>query len=268
MDKKPAKFLKAFFIIMSFLAVNILIDALTGALVPMLIASLSGNPASEPMAYVVYGLLAGQIVKALILFFFIKRRKKKLNQEYYTDYIKNEKIEKPLRFVGIGLGTVGFGLILTNLIMIALEGTDILQNAIDLMENAFSGQGTLDGIVVLLVVVVGAPLVEELLFRGVLFEELDRIVSRKTTIILTALIFGIYHFNILQTPNTIVMGLVLAYAYHRTRSIKASIIIHATNNILATIPFIDQGFTPLGIIIYGVFLIIGLYSLRTLRQDA
>ena len=268
MNTKPAKILKAFFIIISFLAVNILIDALTSAFVPMLMATISSKPVSESMSYVVYGLLAGQIVKALILFFFIKRRKKKFNKEYYTDYIKNDRIEKPLRFVGIGLGTVGFGLILTNLIMKSLEGTQILQNALDLMENAFSGQGTIYGLVVLLVVVIGAPLVEALLFRGVLFEELDRVVSRKTTIILTALIFGIYHFNILQTPNTVVMGLVLAFAYQRTRSIKAPIIIHATNNILATIPIIDQGFTPLGFVIYGVFLIIGIYSLKTLRQTA
>ena len=101
-----------------------------------------------------------------------------------------------------------------------------------------------------------------------LYEELENIVSTKSTIILTALIFGLYHFNVLQTPNTIIMGLVLAYVYHKTKSIKAPIIIHATNNLLATLPFIDQGFTPIGIAIDMVFLLIGMYYLRTLRQKA
>ena len=268
MDTKFTRFIKAFFVILSFLGINILIDALTGAFVPLLILSLIDGADGGPVEYMIYGLLAGQIVKAICLYLFIKKRKKTFKDKYQSPYIKNEKIDKPIRFVGIGLGTVGFGLILTNLIMTGLEGTEILQSALDLMENAFSVQGGLDGLVVILVVIIGAPLVEELLFRGVLFEELANIVSIKTTIILTALIFGLYHFNILQTPNTIIMGLVLAYVYYKTKSIKAPIIVHATNNLLATIPFIDQGLTPIGFAIYIGFLAVGIYSLKTLRETA
>src|SRR5699024_11766757 len=60
--------------------------------------------------------------------------------------------------------------------------------------------------------------------------------------------------------------LVLAYVYYKTGTIRAPIIIHATNNILATIPIIDQGLTPLGITINIVLIVIGLYSLITLRK--
>lgn len=266
MDTKFTKTLKAFFIILSFLAANILIDALTGALVPILIINFIAGADGQPIDYMIYALLAGQVVKAICLYFFIKRRKR--SDKYQGAYIKNEALEKPLSFVCIGLGTVGFGLMLTNFLMKVLEGTAILESAKELMQNAFNAQGAVQGIVLLLVVVVGAPLVEELLFRGVLYEELENIVSTKSTIILTALIFGLYHFNILQTPNTIIMGLVLAYVYHKTKSIKAPIIIHATNNLLATIPIIDQVLTPLGFIIDIVFLLIGIYCLKTLRQKA
>lgn len=268
MDTKFTRFIKAFFVILSFLGLNILIDALTGAFVPLLILSLIDGADGGPVEYMIYALLAGQIVKAICLYFFIKKRKKTFNDKYQSPYIKNEKIDRPLRFVGIGLGTVGFGLMLTNLIMKLLEGTTILDSAKELMQNAFNAQGPVQWIVLIIVIILGAPLVEELLFRGVLFEELARIVSVKTTIILTALIFGLYHFNVLQTPNTIVMGLVLAYVYHKTKSIKAPIIIHATNNLLAIIPFIDQGLTPVGFAIDILFLLIGIYCLKTLRQKA
>src|SRR5574344_1427053 len=266
MDNKLTKILKSIFIIMSFLIVNILIDGLTGALVPPLVMSLVDKPTGNPMDYMVYGLLAGQIVKAIILYFLIRKRKNRFVQKYQSQYIKSDRLEKPIRFVGLGLGTVGFGLILTNLIMKVLDGTPILDNAMRLMENAFSAQNTLQGMIILLVIIIGAPFVEELLFRGVLFEELNRVVSTKTTIILTALIFALYHFNILQTPNTFFMGLILAYVYYNTRSIKAPIIVHLTNNLLATMPFIDQGFTPMGFAIYIGFLAIGIYSLSTLRK--
>ena len=147
-------------------------------------------------------------------------------------------------------------------------GTDQLSSAMKLLEKAFSPKGPVDGVIILVVVAIGAPLVEELLFRGVLFEEIKRECSLKNTIFLTALIFGFYHFNIIQSPNTFFMGLVLAYVYYKTKSIKCSIIVHATNNILAMIPFLDQGLSPIGLAIYGTFLIIGIYSIITLKRNA
>ena len=262
------KFLKSFLVIVLFLAFNIVIDALTGVFIPGLIAVLKTGDFLKSANYMVYGLLAGQLVKLTILAIYMDKRDKTFYRNFTQRYIKNEKLERPLRFVGIGLGTVGFGLLLTNIIMKAMAGTELLTSALNLMENAFNAQTNLDGLVLILTVAVGAPIVEELLFRGVLFEELNRFVSVKTTIFLTALIFSLYHFNILQSPNTFVMGLVLAWTYYKTRSIKASIIIHATNNILALIPIIDQGLSPIGIGIYIIFMVIGLYSLKTLRQKA
>lgn len=250
--------IKTFFIIMAFVLINFLIDALTGAAVPSLIAILMTGDPLNSIDYLAYGLLAGQLVKFTILVFYIEKR----DRTYRTldkRYIQRGKLVEPIKLVGIGLGTVGFGLTLTNIIMKVFENTELLKAAQDLMENAFSGVGIL---VIFIVAVVGAPIVEELLFRGVLFEEIRDECSLKMTIFLTALVFGIYHFNIIQTPNTFFMGIVLAYVYYKTGTIRAPIIIHATNNILATIPIIDQGLTPLGISINIVFIMVGLYSLR------
>lgn len=248
--------IKTFFIIMAFVLINVLIDALTGAAVPSLIAILMTGDPINSIDYLAYGLLAGQLVKFTILVFYIEKRNYRALDKRY---IQRGKLAEPIKLVGIGLGTVGFGLTLTNIIMKVFENTELLKAAQDLMENAFNGVGIL---VIFIVAVVGAPIVEELLFRGVLFEEIRNECSLKMTIFLTALVFGIYHFNIIQTPNTFFMGLVLAYVYYKTGTIKAPIIIHATNNILATIPIIDQGLTPLGISINIVFIMVGLYSLR------
>lgn len=251
--------IKTFFIIMAFVLINILIDALTGAAVPSLIAILMTGDPINSIDYLAYGLLAGQLVKFTILVFYIE---KKNYRALDKRYIQRGKLSEPIKLVGIGLGTVGFGLTLTNIIMKVFKNTELLKAAQDLMENAFNGVGIVSNLVIFIVAVVGAPIVEELLFRGVLFEEIRNECSLKMTIFLTALVFGIYHFNIIQTPNTFFMGLVLAYVYYKTGTIKAPIIIHATNNILATIPIIDQGLTPLGISINIVFIMVGLYSLR------
>ena len=249
------KSFKSFFIVMTFFLANLLIDSLSGGIVPMLMAMAVGG---QPINYIIYGVFVGQIIKAIGLIFYIKKRKK----NYGGEYIKNEKIENPLIYVGIGLGTVGFGHLLVNAIIKVFEGSPLVTDAFDIFEKAFSANSRIDGLVIIFVVAIGAPIVEEYLFRGALFEELAKICSNKATIFLTALVFGIYHFNIVQTPNTFFMGLVLAYVYYKTKSIKAPIIIHATNNILAMAVFLDQGLSPIGITIYAVLLIIGIKALR------
>ena len=266
--EKFKKFLKTFFIIMSFLLVNIVIDVFTGASIPSIIAQVKDGDFLKASGYVIYGVLCGQLVKLAILYFYIKKRDKTFRSKYNRRYISDAKIKDPLTLVGIGIGTIGFGQLLTNLIIKAFAGTEILKSSMDLLQSVFNAKGLADGIAILIVAVIGAPLVEELLFRGVLFEEIRKECSIKTTIFLTALMFGYYHFNIIQTPNTFFMGLVLAYVYYKTKSIKASIIVHATNNILAMIPFLDKGLSPIGICLYTVFLLIGIYSLITLRRKA
>ena len=249
------KSFKSFFIIMAFFLANLLIDSLSGGIVPRLMAIAIGGGAIN---YIIYGVFVGQIIKSIVLIFYVKNRKKNCSGEY----IKNEKVKNPLIYIGIGLGTVGFGRLLVNATLKILEGSSLVTDAFDIFEQAFSANTPIDGLVIIFVVVIGAPIVEEYLFRGVLFEELAKICSSKATIFLTALVFGIYHFNIVQTPNTFFMGLVMAYVYYKTRSIKAPIIIHATNNILAMVPFLDLGLTPLGIGLYIALLIIGIRALR------
>lgn len=266
--EKFKKSIKAFFIIMGFVFANVLIDLITGASIPGIIAYVNDGDVLKANDYMVYGLLFGQLVKLTILYFYIGKRDKTFRNDIGRRYIKNDKISNPLVLVGIGVGTVGFGQILVNLIMKAMDGSTLVSDALDLLEKAFSAKGPIDGMIILLVVAIGAPLVEELLFRGVLFEELRKECSLKMTIFLTALVFGVYHLNILQSPNTFFMGLVLANVYYKTKSIKGPIIVHATNNILAMIPFLDQGLSPIGLLIYEIFLIIGIYSLITLKRKA
>lgn len=265
---KFKKIVKTFFIMMSFLLVNVIIDVITGASIPGIIAQINDGDFLKASGYIIYGVLCGQLVKLAILYFYIKKRDKTFRSKYNRGYISDAKIKDPLTLVGIGIGTIGFGQLLTNLIIKAFAGTEILKSSMDLLQSVFNAKGLADGIAILIVAVIGAPLVEELLFRGVLFEEIRKECSIKTTIFLTALMFGYYHFNIIQTPNTFFMGLVLAYVYYKTKSIKASIIVHATNNILAMIPFLDKGLSPIGICLYTVFLLIGIYSLITLRRKA
>jgi len=78
-------------------------------------------------------------------------------------------------------------------------------------------------------VVIGAPLTEELLFRGLLLRTLQR-TGRTFAIVASALLFAMLHGNFIQSVPTFFIGLVLGYVAVRCGSILPGILIHMINN--------------------------------------
>lgn len=94
---------------------------------------------------------------------------------------------------------------------------------------------------VLLTVII-APIVEEVFFRGMVLRGLLNRYSDRISIILSALVFGLVHMNLVQLLPGFVVGLMLGYVYVRTRrSLSTVIIIHLFNNLISYI-FILYGF--------------------------
>jgi membrane protease YdiL (CAAX protease family) len=91
----------------------------------------------------------------------------------------------------------------------------------------------------LLVVSMG-PLVEELLFRGVLLSSLTRHVGSGWAIALTAAIFACVHLPDLSflwyaLPNLALLGLVLGWLRVQSGSIWPAVLAHGVNNLLAVV---------------------------------
>lgn len=90
-------------------------------------------------------------------------------------------------------------------------------------------QYILDGITLLIF----APIGEELLFRGVLFNYLRKRISVIYAIFLTAFIFAAFHFEIALFLSLFVSGLILTYVYYKYENITYSIILHGMINAAA-----------------------------------
>ena len=78
--------------------------------------------------------------------------------------------------------------------------------------------------------VVAAPIAEEVFFRGFVYNTLERRVRNPAAILLSAACFALMHVSPLSMPIIFVMGIVLAVAYQRTRSLTFTILVHAINN--------------------------------------
>jgi membrane protease YdiL (CAAX protease family) len=84
-----------------------------------------------------------------------------------------------------------------------------------------------------LLAVASAPLLEELVFRGMVQRPLERRLGPGRGIALTAALFALFHFLPWLLPVHLFLGLAFGYAVWATRSVWAGVILHAANNTAA-----------------------------------
>jgi len=84
-------------------------------------------------------------------------------------------------------------------------------------------------------VAVTAPVVEELIFRGIILQGLRRNYNAFVSVFTSALLFALFHLNPWQFPATFVLGLLLGWIMLRTQNIFLSILGHSINNFLVLI---------------------------------
>lgn len=85
----------------------------------------------------------------------------------------------------------------------------------------------------MLSVVVLAPLFEELIFRGRLYNILGRTISPLFSALLSAFMFGAIHLEPIVVIEGFVVGLVFSYYYIQKSSILTPMILHGCSNALA-----------------------------------
>lgn len=91
-------------------------------------------------------------------------------------------------------------------------------------------------------VAVIAPVVEELIFRGLILHGLRKNYTATTAVFISALLFSLFHLNPWQMPATFVLGLLLGWIMLRTRNIILAILGHSLNNflVLLTVTYWQQ----------------------------
>lgn len=101
-------------------------------------------------------------------------------------------------------------------------------------ENTFTGMSR--NVWGIIAIAIGAPLVEELLFRGAVMNHLHKAgYTPRFMIVVSALLFGLVHINPAQIPFAFALGLLLAWLYYRTGSLVPGILCHFINNGLGAI---------------------------------
>ncbi|WP_461151727.1 lysostaphin resistance A-like protein [Spirosoma pulveris] len=93
---------------------------------------------------------------------------------------------------------------------------------------------------VILSAVIAAPILEEILFRGIILDGFLKNYRPAKAIIWSALIFGFIHFIPAQALNATFIGLALGWLYYRTRSLTLCMFLHFVNNGLSSLTFLSD----------------------------
>ena len=79
------------------------------------------------------------------------------------------------------------------------------------------------------------PILEELLFRGLMFRLLRRWIAFPWAMVFSAVVFGAYHGNIVQFIYATICGVLLAYLCEKYDSIIAPVLSHMMMNLVSII---------------------------------
>jgi membrane protease YdiL (CAAX protease family) len=136
----------------------------------------------------------------------------------------------------IALVSVPILVIVPGLVFLAGTGNTIMQwlfpmtaDDVDRFEEMMT-----PGVVPTVFACIVAPVLEEMLFRGVILRGFLRRYSRTFAILWSATLFGIAHLNLYQFATAFVVGVVGGWLYERCRSLWPCILLHATYNSFVT----------------------------------
>ena len=117
-----------------------------------------------------------------------------------------------------------------------------------------------------------APVWEELLFRGYILRTL-RPFGKRFAVLSSAILFGLFHGNLLQTPYALLMGLVLGYVTVEY-SIGWAVLLHMFNNLVLadlltrlTANWTDMAYGMLNTILFGGSALISILILLKKRDE-
>ncbi len=159
----------------------------------------------------------------------------------------------------VGMGA--FGLAMTQLVP-WITARFVLEDREDRFREMLEAMPSLVILFPILAIVV-APLVEEILFRGVLFEALSSALPTAVVIVLTAAAFALIHGNLPQMIPTFVLGLHCGLVRALFGSVGAPIVVHLVNNLgaLLVLPLVAGKPLPAALIIPSMMLLVLGYGL-------
>jgi membrane protease YdiL (CAAX protease family) len=113
------------------------------------------------------------------------------------------------------------------------------------------------------------PILEEFIFRGIVYNKLKTFNKKMTAIILTSIIFGIVHSNIINGIYAFGVSFILIYLYEKYKTLKVPIIMHIFLNttIILMLPLIIKNYIAFNLYLLVMSIIILIIINKYIKKD-
>lgn len=132
-------------------------------------------------------------------------------------------------FISFGTGALaghGVSILCSFIALTGIFGTYTLT------ENMLAGAGLIIAVIKAVLLV---PFTEELVFRGLVFNRTERYAGFWGAALISSVLFGIYHMNLLQGIYGFICGMILCLIYRYAGNLWACILFHAGANLVSLI---------------------------------
>ena len=142
--------------------------------------------------------------------------------------VKKEVWKRPAWQYGLlVLGTVVISFVLNWLFTV----TGFIEHSTAYQKIAQNQYDVAVGVGILLYGVV-SPFVEEVIFRGFLYGRMRVYMPKIGAVLMSALLFGVYHGNMVQGVYGFLMGILFTLVYDRYKNFYLAVIMHAITNLV------------------------------------
>ena len=162
------------------------------------------------------------LIPLSLLIWFVIRKTKLTIKELLPIKAFNPVLLLPITLVIVGIGIMSSEI--DNILSLILPAPDWFNEMFNELRS--------NVVKYLVIVVIVAPITEEILFRGIIVRGFSRNYAFGKTIIVSALIFGIGHLNPWQAIGAFLIGIILAWIWIETKSLLPCVYAHALLNSL------------------------------------
>lgn len=174
-----------------------------------------------------FTLLAAVCTIPILVLFMRRDINKEKKYNIYRKYKINNKL-KYLLIVPFG----AFNMMWANMFVSAISMfmPDFMLDSYKGAEQAIYGSSVL---IQILTAGIFGPIVEELIFRGLIYKRLKRWTNILPAAVISSVLFGVFHGNWVQAPYAIIIGLAAVWLYEKYKSIAAPILFHISANMIS-----------------------------------
>lgn len=171
-----------------------------------------------------YCLMVLAVMVSCVIFYFWYKKYMSIRERERIDLRKVFSLKNIRLYFGIGIGCQLFFSGLLTLLR------PLFKTLFAYYDETISSIFITDTIIAGVYIVILAPVIEELMLRGILFNRLRQALPFYAANLIQAVLFGIYHWDIIQGIYAFGIGLILGYMYEKTKTLRAPVFVHMIVN--------------------------------------